>query len=191
MAMKATGAGALCALLLLPWPASPQGLGDVARKEVARKEKERRSKGAEPATTYTNANLPDRPPEATEPPTATPAPGDGPAGVTAMPDGASPTVSAASEASWRARGAAARQRLEAAERSVADLEKKGATPGLIVRPVPCVRHEGIGEQQKNCYESSASDPLGAARAELDAARKASDDLEESARRSGVPPGWLR
>jgi hypothetical protein len=49
----------------------------------------------------------------------------------------------------------------------------------------------MGEQQKDCYESSASDPLGAARAELDAARKAMDDLQDSARRSGVPPGWLR
>jgi len=181
--MRAAGVGMLCTLFLLPWPASPQGLGDAARKE-----RERRDKGTGAAKTYSNANLPERPPEATGPPTRTskPASGDAPALVTATAGDTGP-----SEASWRARATAARQRVEAAERNVADLEKKGASPGLVVNRVPCVHVEGMGEQQKDCYESSASDPLGAARAELDAARKAMDDLQDSARRSGVPPGWLR
>ncbi len=37
----------------------------------------------------------------------------------------------------------------------------------------------------------ARDDLAAARASLDAARKALDDLSEDARRSNTPPGWLR
>jgi hypothetical protein len=37
----------------------------------------------------------------------------------------------------------------------------------------------------------ARDELAKARADLDAARKAMDDLSEEARRSNAPPGWLR
>jgi len=189
--MRAAGAGTVCVLLLLPWPASAEGLGDASRKE-----KERRTKSTGPARSYSNASLPDRPAEAAEPEASAqvstpPASGDAPAPVTATAGEASPSASAASEASWRARGAAARQRVEAAERSVADLEKKGASQGLAVTMVPCVRPAGFQGPDKPCFSASASDPLGAARAELDTARKARDALEDSARRAGVPPGWLR
>jgi hypothetical protein len=189
--MRAAGAFTVCVLLLLPWPASAQGLGNASRKE-----KERRTKVSEPAKSYSNTDLPDRPAQAAEPESnaqvsTSPGSGDAAAPVTAAVGEASPSASAASEASWRARGAAARQRVEAAERKVADLEKKGASQGLTVTMAPCVRPAGFQGPDRPCYSASGSDPLGAARAELDAARSAKDALDDSARRANVPPGWLR
>jgi hypothetical protein len=173
-----------CALLLLPASSSAQGLGDVAREE-----KERRRKEAGPARSYSNTDLPDRPAEDSEEVPTSPTPGGARADAPAKSDERAP--GGGSEAAWRARATATRRHLEATRKKAADLEKQGATPGLVVKPVPCLRMEGAGERPTECYETSGSDPLAKARSELEGARKAVRKLEESARRAGVPQSWIR
>jgi BMFP domain-containing protein YqiC len=93
-----------------------------------------------------------------------------------------------SEAEWRRMMATARGRVKATEARVASLESEtkklendfyawsdGNYRDRVIRPA----------------WDQAREELGKARKELDAARAQIADLEEEARKSGAPPGWLR
>jgi len=90
------------------------------------------------------------------------------------------------EARWRERSANARGEIASADHEVTKLEQEAA--GLANRILLSTDTNEIlrlrAERQK------VSESL-AARAELERARKALEDLQEEARRAGVPPGWVR
>lgn len=82
-------------------------------------------------------------------------------------------AAAAEEAAWRARAATARQRVEAAQKKVAE------TPPVLWR-----RWHDVALSEEN-------PEYVAAQKELKAAEQAFTELEGDARRQGVLPGWLR
>jgi hypothetical protein len=90
-----------------------------------------------------------------------------------------------SEAAWRDRVAKARARLDATRKEYEALSNRVITPG------------GDDSGWVDEFGRIKIDPMGIrdkiakAKADWDAAEKALEDLLESARRQGVPPGWLR
>ena len=165
--------------LLLPVSAVAQGLGDAAKKE-----KDRRERPAPvPAKTYTQDDLKALPPLANE--------GSSPSAEasasTSPPPATQETVRqpahddagkrAQDEQMWRSRVAASRERVESARQKHEALAARGGDPRWALRGL----------------RTDLVDPkvIAAAKADLDAAQKALDDLLEEARRANVPPGWLR
>jgi hypothetical protein len=110
-----------------------------------------------------------------------------------------------SEASWRSAASAARRRIQTAEKRVQELDGKAA--GLMYAPTGDCNLGSAGAHMSKeellkykCVDPVASwqgerqrtlTELDQAKAELDKARKALDTLEESARKQGALPGWLR
>ncbi len=93
-----------------------------------------------------------------------------------------------SEADWRARMNHARALVADGERRVADLDTKAKQlENDFYAQSDGFRRDGV---IKPAWDQ-ARDDLAKARIELDAARKSLDDLQEEARRSNTPPGWLR
>ena len=88
---------------------------------------------------------------------------------------------AAQERDWRSRGAAARAQIAAAEREVREADQSGGQ---------AVSQHG-GDQGQADARARAAGRLATARARLAAAKRNLELLEESARRQGIPPGWLR
>jgi hypothetical protein len=164
-----------------------QSLGEAAAREDKRKKKAPASAGR----VYTEEDLrpgslsadakPSPAPKATPQPATTPAPAP-------TPD----TDDAAREAQkavWRGRADQARREIAAAEVEVRGHEAR----------VEELRNDrGTGNamdpfrlQTLQSDLAAARASLEAARAKVTAARQRLDELEEEARRAGVPPGWLR
>ncbi len=185
-------------------PAGAQSLGDVARKEAAR----RKAIGT-PAKVHTNETLgvgavPPSPAGATGAPAGTssqpaltgaspaapsaavaqgaPAPQAVPAGESAKPARGSLT-----EAEWRTRVADAREALTRAEvlRDALQSRVNALATDFINRDDPAQRDAIQAERQRALAE------LDRAGREIKARQKATADIQEEARRAGVPPGWLR
>jgi hypothetical protein len=202
---------AMAAVLTSGAPA--QSLGDVARQEESRR------KGTGTGKVYTNGDLRSAPAPASSPappvpsasvPGSTPAapadatkpagtkPTDGtakaggaPAAGTA-PGDAKPARGASEDAkadaaSWRKR----RQDIETAiERSKTFAEAlqsriNGLNTDFTARDDPAQRASVAADRQKALTE------LDRVKKEITQNTKALADLQEEARRSGVPPGWLR
>ena len=197
---------ALAAVLTSGAPA--QSLGDVARKEEARR------KGTESGKVYTNGDLrgapapastPAPPPPSASAPSSTPAapadatksggtkPADGTAKAGDAPGAGAPgdakpaADSKGDAASWRKR----RQDLETAlERSKTFAEAlqsriNGLNTDFTARDDPAQRSVVAADRQKALTE------LERVKKEIALNTKALADLQEEARKSGVPPGWLR
>ena len=159
--------GLLCTAEL----ASPQSLGEVARRERERHELE----GKKSKKVYSNDDFPSFARDAMEAPN--------PRSVAADSKEPSAKVDEAElEKQWRRRFAEGRARLQKAERDAWQTRIKtvfvggggisGLTSGAVV-PV-----------QMQVQEFVETD-------ELRLARKAVDDLEEELRHAGLPPGWGR
>jgi hypothetical protein len=193
-------AGAAALLLAVPLMAAPQGLGDVSKKEKARREQGKTPK----ARTYTQEDLATLPPVANEvaagsgestPPAAASVPA--PSGA----EGAAPPAAMgepifreeapsdaegrgrADERLWRERVAQARARVDRARQSYQTLAGLNLVPGYEYQDARGKTVIGSVEQLQRM--------TAAAKAELDAAEKALADVLEEARRANVPPGWLR
>ena len=170
-------------LLLLPAVAVAQGLGDAAKKEQARR-KETQQKGTK-VRTYTEEQLQALPPIANQ----------ADAGAAAARQSTRPVAPAGGsrdgedarraqdEAYWRGRVAKAQARLDAAREAHQTLSSLVLVPGYVY-----VDRNGrtvigsVGQLQAMTAR---------AKADLDGAQKALDDLLEEARHANVPPGWLR
>jgi hypothetical protein len=104
-------------------------------------------------------------------PEAVPSPSPAPASRTQMDS--TFELRRIAEASWRRQAQEARDRLERA---------RGA-------------YDSVKDQWRNptsrCSLTTLQGRVEQTRRELAAAQKGLDDLEQSARRAGVPPGWLR
>ncbi len=172
---------------LVPSLAVAQSLGDVAQKEKERRKKIQHAGGsskvvteeelkanhgslandpkAQPATTPSQSSVP-KPAAPTPPPTTTPAPDP-----------------REQEESWRHRVAEAQARLAKAR------EHYDLLNGLTLGPGDSYVDEN-GKPLITSLEQLRK-LIAEAKVEVDAAQKALDDLLETARQQGVPPGWLR
>jgi hypothetical protein len=162
--------------------------------EIARREEARRSRIAKPSPVITNKDLrpTDRlaappPPLAPAPSDTAPAPpaGDAPADATEPED--EEAAREADEQAWRQKMADAKTNLERSQMYHDALQSRinalwaeftGKDDPAQRAVVELERKKAIAEQER-------------VKEEIEERRKAIADLEEEARRAGVPPGWLR
>jgi hypothetical protein len=176
---------ALLVLVFAAWavPASAQSLAAVARKEEAR-----RKQVKQPSKVITNKDL--------KPVTAPPPPPPAPADAPAPAEGAAPPGDAApdeeqqreqDEQAWRNKMNDARQALERSQMYADALQSKiNALWGdFTARDNPVERAQIEIERKKAIAEQER------VKGEIEAQKKAIADLEEEARKTGVPPGWIR
>ncbi|MFQ5789474.1 MAG: hypothetical protein ACE5JI_03270 [Acidobacteriota bacterium] len=183
-------------LLLVPAIGAGQSLGEVARKEKERRQKNREKDApvrvideAELATleSATSENRPGQPDEGagSENPESSERAID--AG-TSEPSLAERREAEASkrrhaEAEWRGRASQARERLQKARERYEFLNGLHLSGGEYY----------VDENNRPVITSlrQLRQMIATAKAELEAANRAYEELVEEARRVGVPPGWLR
>ena len=181
--------------------ASAQSLADVAQKESERRQTTTAGKS------YSNRDLrptPQAPPDAADraEPTA-PAPADAVVDATSTLATADPAADPASdsqsdaadgkksdmkdEAYWSKRMAELRERLDRDQTFMQALQSRvdALTSDFVNRDDPAQRGQIAGDRQKTLAE------LDRLRKAVEADKRSIPDLEEEARRSGVPAGWLR
>jgi hypothetical protein len=149
------------------------------------------TKGGPEKKVYTNQDLPAEPS-----PAPVPSPGAGRGTVNVLPESANlPTLTREeSEAGrmadyWRERGRQRRAAVENAEGTVRDLEARIAELRTD-RGVTNVMDPNR-EQTRQAQIAQTQADLEQAKGELERARQAMTDLEDEARRKGIPPGWIR
>jgi hypothetical protein len=169
--------------------------------EVARKEAERRKGIKTPAKIYTNEDVAkarglmtsaapvasvQAPGEAAAQPTGTagqPAPGAAGEAATA----AAPPPAARDEAYWRARMTEAREKVRRSEMFAEALQTRiNSLTNDFFRWDDPYQREQINQQRNDALAE-----LERVKKEIEEQNQAIADLEEEARRAGVPPGWLR
>lgn len=184
----------LAGVLTVAVPASAQSLGELAKKEA-----ERRKTAPPAAKTYTNGDLKAVPPpsgsgttpggksddkDAAKPGDAT-KPGDkaDPEKV----DATKPAEPAKDEAYWRGRITAAREDLRRNEAFKEALQTRvnALSADFANRDDPYQRAKIADDRQKALAE------MARLTEDIDKGTKAISDIEEEARRAGVPPGWIR
>lgn len=163
--------------------AQPPSLAEVARAEAAR-----RKQMADKGKVYTNEDLrPDpttpRPPATTEPSEATEEAGAEPD----APAADAPAEETRDQAYWQGRIGAARGALQRSRMFAEALQSRinGLNADFVNRDDPIQRAQIAGERDKALAE------LARVNKEIEAQTKAIADIEDEARRAGVPPGWLR
>ena len=185
---------AVILLGLTPVDVSVQSLGELARREEAR-----RQAIATPAPVYTNADLKAEPAPAQLGVRSSAARGRVPANSSsaaaseARAEAQSPrsSESAASmaddESAWRARMTTARTALARAGilRDALQSRINALNTDFVNRDDPVQRNQIATDRQ------SALAELERMTEEIERHRKSIDTIEEEARRAGVPPGWLR
>lgn len=176
------------------------GAGAVSAQslsELAAKEKERRKK-AKAAPTFTDEDLKKARPG------AAPLPAD----QIAEPSGgrerndedydAPPDLPAASspdaEEAWRGAVQQRREAIENAEKAVVEAQARlAATRSSVGQPQQAdgLRQVPLSPLLKEADYEAAEKAVTDAKAAVDAAKRALSALEERARKSSIPPGWLR
>jgi hypothetical protein len=181
---------AIC-LMSGPLGAQAPALGDVAKKEQDRR------KALPPAgKVYTNKDLPKpapRPEGAAEAPAAAapageaaaPPAGDSSPAATQAPPSAK--ESANTEEAWRKRMEDAREQLRRLELTGDALQTRlnSLHRDFLSRDDPAQKAR-LGAERKEVQAE-----LARVKQDVERARKQIADLEEEARKAGVPPGWLR
>jgi hypothetical protein len=183
----------LAALVLLTlsgaYPLRAQGLGDVARKE-----EERRKDIKAPAKVYTNKDLgalPDSPSGTFSSPAATgPAAPVQPSTDTSSPksdDAKDKSGSTKGQAYWSGRKKELQSRLDSDQTLADALQSRinALNTDFVNRDDP-VQRAGIDRDRQK-----ASSELDRLKKSVQDGKKALADLDEEARRAGVPAGWLR
>lgn len=175
----------LVVVLLAAWasPAAGQSLAAVARKEEARRKQIKQS-----SRVITNKDLRQvtaAPPAVATPPSAAPVapeaavPADKPAdeGVEAEKD----------EQAWRQKMNDARLALERSQMYADALQSKinALWTDFTARDDPAQRAQIEIERKRAIAEQAR------VKGEIETQKKAIADLEEEARKAGVPPGWIR
>lgn len=178
----------LVIVLLAAWasPAAGQSLAAVARKEEAR-----RKQVKQPSRVITNKDL--RPVDGARPPVAQPPAAPAPAPDTAAPGapGDKPADESAQreqyEQAWRQKMADARVALERGQMYADALQSKinSLWADFTARDDPAQRAQLELERKRALTEQER------VKGEIETQKKAIADLEEEARKAGVPPGWIR
>lgn len=195
---RSTAVIALLGLLVLPASAAAQS-SQPSLAEIARKEAERRKTAKEAKIVITDKNLP----ESARRPASTAAPADGnqpahageqkPAAAGgAASGGAAPATPAApagdqGEALWRGKITQAREALRRNEVFLQALQTRvnALATDYYGRDDPYQKMKLAGERDQSIQE------MEKVKADIEASKKQVADIEEEARRAGVPPGWLR
>lgn len=161
--------------------------------EVARREQERRKQIKTPSRVYTNEDLKgNRTPlttgaaPAAEPAKSAEAQGQPPAAQT--PSSPAPAADPKKEEPfWRERIGKARQELERQELFLQALQSRanGLYAEFVARDDPAQRLLVERDRQRVLNE------MERVKADIERLKKEVADIEEEARRAGVPPGWLR
>ena len=176
---RAVFAAAVLGAVLVPIAASAQ---NPHLAEVARKEQERRRAAKPSGKVLTNKDLP----QTTSPAGGAPAPLP-----EAVPqpreDPATQPESDKDEAAWRTRIGAAREQLRRDQMFAEALQSRinGLTSDFVNRDDPYQRGK-IGEDRQKALAE-----LERVKADIAQHTKDIADIEEEARKAGVPPGWLR
>ena len=168
---------------------SAQGLASIAKKE------EERRKAVPTGKVYTNSDLKS---DIASAPPPTPAANASPSGPGAAPGTKVPSVDlpggkaepdtpAKDEAYWRARIAAARSALGRSRIFADALQSRinALSTDVVNRDDPAQRSQLELERKRAVAE------LDRVNKEIAEQTKAIADIEEEARKAGVPPGWLR
>jgi type IV secretory pathway VirB10-like protein len=167
---------ALILLLVFAASAGAQSLADVARREDARRKQVRK-----PSRVLTNKDLkPSETPSLPPPPAEAKAAAKTEAAAPAEPEVTDEEKRQKDEQAWRQRMTDSRQALERSQSKVNAL-----WADFTARDDPAQRGKIQTERQKALAE------FDRVKSEIEANKKAVDDLEEEARRAGVPAGWLR
>jgi hypothetical protein len=171
-------------LLTVAVPVCAQSLGDLAKKEA-----ERRKASPPAAKTYTNEDLKKLPPMASEV-GAKPAPTkveDATKPAEVKGDAAKDAEPAKDEKYWRGRITAVREEARRNEmfRDALQTRINALSSDFAGRDDPYQRAQIADDRQKAIAE------LARVTSEIGKATKQIADIEEEARRAGVPPGWLR
>jgi hypothetical protein len=193
---KSSALGVLLAGVIL-WPSLALAWQQPPLAEVARKEAERRKAVKSTQKVITNKDLPEsakRQPAAAPAADASHAPPAAPAADAsghAQPPADAKAAPAASakgdEASWRARIAQAREAVRRNEAFAEALQSRinALTRDFVNRDNP-VQRAKIGEDRQKALED-----LQRVRTDVEQGKKQIAEIEEEARKAGVPPGWLR
>jgi hypothetical protein len=161
-------------------------LGEIARKEQERR-KALQGKGQDKGKVITNKDLP---PSAHKPAAAQPAPAAGdqkPADET-TPAGQPPAGGEEKDETWwRGRMTQARESLRRSEMFLEALQSRinALSADFVARDDPAQRARIAEDRQKALAE------LDRVQTDIVEQRKQIEDIEEEARKAGVPPGWLR
>ena len=171
-------------LVAVAGSAAAQSLADVARREEAR-----RKHIKAPSKVLTNKDLKpsDMPPAAPDTPATPPADTAASAADGAAPAEAAPDDQAQDEATWRKKMADARTALERSQMYLEALQSRinALWADFTARDDPAQRSQIETERKKALAEYER------VKTEIENEKKAIADLEEEARKAGVPPGWLR
>jgi DNA repair exonuclease SbcCD ATPase subunit len=165
--------------------AAAQSLGDVAKKEEARRKTVKAS-----GKVYTNDELKPAPqPSSTPPPASTDQSASAPASGSTASD-AAPAATASpkgDEASWRRRMTDARDAVQRLETFAAALQNQlnSLATDFVNRDDP-VQRSGIAQKR-----DSVSAELERVKKDIAAKTKAISDIQNEARKAGVPAGWVR
>ena len=158
--------------------------------EVARKEADRRKGTGNAGKVYTNKDLPasvqkPAPPAAAAAETAIPL--DPVAAATEQKPEVKPDGETKDEAWWKTRIASAREELRRNEMFAEALQTRINSLGrdFASRDNP-VQRARIGQDR-----AEALSELNRVKQDIDRGKKQIADIEEEARKAGVPPGWLR
>jgi len=178
---------AFIALAGSAYPVKAQGLGDVARKE-----EERRKDIKAPAKVYTNKDLgsvPDAPSGTFSSPTAsgsasTEAPKDA---ASAKSDDAKDKGPTKDQAYWSGRKKDLQTKLDSDQTLADALQSRinALNTDFVNRDDP-VQRAGIDRDRQK-----ANSELDRLKKSVQDGKKALSDLDEEARKAGVPAGWLR
>ena len=176
---------ALTLLMAFAVSVGAQSLADVAKREEIRRKQVKK-----PSRVVTNKDLkaPDHPPPPPPPAAEAQPPPTGPA---AAPGEESPATDeeklAKDEQAWRQRMTDARQALDRSQMYLDALQSKinALWADFTARDDPGQRAQLETERKRALAEFER------VKIEIEANKKALVDLEEEARKAGVPPGWLR
>ena len=214
LSLTATMALAACVATFADTPkASPRPSPSPRAKSLAEVAREKRaaspaaktaspSPEPSPGHVFTNEDLPAQPS-----PPAIPSPGPAGTGrgtVTKLPptavvpatpppasnasDLAASRSAAEDEAGWRGRAKGLRDAVSGGEKTVMELE--GRIAELRNDRSPTNLMDPNREQTRQAEITKAQAALESAKAALESSRRSLADLEEEARRKGIPPGWL-
>ena len=181
---------ALLGMIARPVPAAAQTpAAQPSLAEIAKKEAERRKTTKDAKKVITTKDLP----ESARRPASAPAVADGTqSGAEQKPAPGSETASTASggqgeEAAWRARITQARETLRRNETFLEALQTRVNALGNDFR------NSGDSVQQAKVTQDrlKALEDLERVKADVELSKKQIADIEEEARKAGVPPGWLR
>lgn len=159
---------------------------------AARKEKERRAKIAKPVKVLTE----DDGKEATQRGSGslTEMTGEGvlPPSPVASTDNPAQAQSVPTQKAWKTRAVNARAAVAAAEATLAQMLRDLAAYRADMAPVPAEEaQDPMRLQKREARIIEMIKEVDSQRAAVAAARKSLADFEDEARRSHVPPGWLR